>query len=75
MPGTKTIRLVFDHPQKLKQISLVFEAKEVARRQEFVLRRSSDGGSSFREIVRQLWNFSPPETMREVEDIKLKYRT
>jgi XRCC1 N terminal domain len=37
MPGTETIRLVFDHPQKLKQISLVFEEKE-ARMQEFVLR-------------------------------------
>src|SRR5437762_4744822 len=38
MPGTETIRLVFDQPQKLKQISLVFEEKEVARTQEFVLR-------------------------------------
>jgi hypothetical protein len=72
MPGTETIRLVFDQPQKLKQISLVFEEKEVARTQEFVLRWSSDGGSSFREIVRQQWNFSPPETMREVEEYQVE---
>jgi hypothetical protein len=66
-PGPQTIRLVFDQPQRLKQISLVFEEKEIPRTQEIVLRWSSDGGSSFREIVRQQWNFSPPETIREVE--------
>src|SRR5947209_2719120 len=72
MPGTETIRLVFDQPQKLKQISLVFEEKEVARTQEFVLRWSFDGGNSFREIVRQQWNFSPPETIREVEEYQVE---
>ncbi len=66
-PGRQTIRLLFDEPQKLKTISLVFEEDEVARTQEFVLRWSADGGTSFREIVRQQWNFSPPETIREVE--------
>jgi hypothetical protein len=66
-PGPQTIRLIFDQPQRLKQISLVFEEKEIARTQEFVLRWSADGGNSFREIVRQQWNFSPPETIREVE--------
>src|SRR5947209_19632971 len=67
-PGPQTIRLIFDQPQKLKQISLVFEEKETARTQGFVLRWSGNGGNSFREIVRQQWNFSPPETIREVED-------
>jgi len=70
--GTQTIRLVFDQPQTLKQISLVFEEKESARTQEFVLRWSSDSGSSFREIVRQQWNFSPPETIREVEEYQVQ---
>ena len=28
-------------------------------------------GHSFREIVRQQWNFSPPGTAREVEDYSL----
>jgi hypothetical protein len=72
MAGTQTIRLIFDQPQRLKQISLVFEEKESARTQEFVLRWSSDGGSSFREIVRQQWNFSPPETIREVEEYQVE---
>jgi hypothetical protein len=32
---------------------------------------SSDGGRSFREIVRQQWNFSPPETNRESEEFQV----
>jgi hypothetical protein len=66
--GTQTIRLIFDEPQRVKRISLVFEETETERTQEFVLRWSGDGGRSFREIVRQQWNFSPPNTLSEVED-------
>ncbi len=67
-PGTQTIRLLFDQPQRLRRISLAFEENEIKRTQEFVLRWSPDGGRSFREIVRQQWNFSPPDTIREVEE-------
>jgi len=67
-PGTQTIRLIFDEPQKLRRIWLVFEDSENTRTQEFVLRWSPDTGNSFREIVRQQWNFSSPESVREIED-------
>jgi hypothetical protein len=66
--GTQTIRLIFDQPQRLTSISLVFEEIETTRTQELVLRWSPDGGRSFREIVRQQWNFSPPNTTREIEE-------
>ena len=66
-PGTQTIRLLFDQPQRLRRISLAFEENEIKRTQEFVLRWSADDGRSFREIVRQQWNFSPPDTASEVE--------
>ena len=66
--GIQTIRLIFDEPQKLRRIWLVFEDTENARTQEFVLRWSADTEHSFREIVRQQWNFSPPNTVRETED-------
>jgi len=69
--GTQTIRLIFDEPQRLARITLVFEETETERSQEFVLRWSADGGHSFREIVRQQWNFSPPETIREVEEYQV----
>ena len=68
IPGTQAIRLVFDQPQRLRHISLVFEETETTRTQEFVLRWSPRVGHPFREIVRQQWNFSPPETTREVEE-------
>jgi hypothetical protein len=70
--GTQTIRLIFDEPQKLTRISLLFEESETERTQEFVLRWSPDGGRSFREIVRQQWNFSPPNTIREVEEYRVE---
>lgn len=71
-PGTHTIRLIFDRPQKLKRISLVFEEKETSRTQEFVLRWSPDREGTLREIVRQQWNFSPPHSTTEVEDYRVE---
>jgi len=71
-PGTQTIRLVFDEPQEIKRILLVFEEKEITRTQEFVLRASSDPGGSFREIVHQQWNFSAPTSTREIEDYRVE---
>jgi hypothetical protein len=70
--GTQTIRLLFDQPHRLKRIALVFEETETERTQEFVLRWSADDGRSFREIVRQQWNFSPPNTIREVEEYRVE---
>ena len=70
--GTQTIRLIFHEPQRLTRISLVFEETEAERTQEFVLRWSPDGGRSFREIVRQQWNFSPPDTVREVDEYRVE---
>lgn len=70
--GAQTVRLLFDKPQRLSRISLVFEESETERTQEFVLRWSPDGGRSFREIVRQQWNFSPPDTIREVEEYRVE---
>ena len=49
-------------------IALLFEETEIVRTQEFVLRWSPDGGHSFQEIVRQQWNFSPPNTTSEIEE-------
>lgn len=69
--GSQTIRLIFDHPQRIKRISLVFEESDTPRTQEFVLRWSSNGGNSFQEIVRQQWNFSPPHTRQEVEEYQV----
>jgi hypothetical protein len=67
-PGVQTVRLLFDKPQTIRRIRLAFKEQEFARTQEFVLRWSEDGGSSWKDIVRQQWNFSPPTTVDECED-------
>ena len=70
-PGAQTIRLIFDQSQTLRSMSLVFEENETGRTQEFVFRWSPDRESSFKEIVRQQWTFSPPESIREVEEYQV----
>ena len=66
--GEQTIRLLFDEPLSLRHIRLSFTEAEHERTQEFVLKWSGDGGRTYREIVRQQYHFSPPDTAREVED-------
>jgi len=70
-PGEQVIRLVFDHPQLLHHLRLVFTEAQQARTQEFVVRWSADGGQSYREVVRQQYTFSPPGTVHEVEDYQV----
>ena len=67
-PGMQIIRLIFDLPQKLSRILLVFDDTQNTRTQEFILRWSPDIEGSFREVIRQQWNFSPPDSMQETED-------
>jgi hypothetical protein len=55
--GPQTIWLRFDRPQPVRHICLRFEAAE-PRTQEFVLVSSNDGGVSYRDVVRQQYNFS-----------------
>ena len=70
-PGEQLIRLRFDEPHRLRRIHLMFQEGEQERTQEFVLRWSPDGGQSYREIVRQQFNFSPPGATREEEDYEI----
>lgn len=67
-PGEQLIRLIFLQPQRLRRIELNFVESGCERVQEYVLRWSSDGGKTFRDIVRQQWNFSPQGATSEIED-------
>jgi len=68
LPGPQTIRLLFDQPQRIRRLHLVFQEDDHERTQQFVLRWSSDGGRSYREIVRQQYNFSRPGATSESEE-------
>jgi hypothetical protein len=66
--GQQTVRLLFDKPLRVRHIRLVFQEDGQDRTHEFVLRWSSDGGQSYREIVRQQYNFSSPHNTLEREE-------
>lgn len=72
--GTQTIRLLFNQPQDISRILLSFLEHEVNRTQEYVLRWSQDYGHTFREIVRQQWNFSPEGSSAQLEDYAIKLK-
>ncbi|MDY0186062.1 MAG: hypothetical protein RBR43_09310 [Desulfuromonadaceae bacterium] len=71
-PGKQTIRLLFDNPQQLRRIWLNFVEPCTERTQEFVLRWSPDGGQSYREIIRQQWNFNPQGATSQTEDLHVE---
>jgi hypothetical protein len=67
-PGEQTVILAFDAPQSIHRVALEVEEPEVARTQELQLAVSSDGGRTYRELLRQEYNFSPPGTTLQRED-------
>jgi hypothetical protein len=69
--GEQVIRLKFDEPQTLHRIWLRFSETKIARTQQFALQWSGPGGQTFREIVRQQWNFSPAASTEEFEDYRV----
>jgi hypothetical protein len=66
--GEQTVILKFDAPQAIRRVALEVEEPGVARTQELQLAASHDGGLSYRELLRQEYNFSPPGTTFERED-------
>lgn len=65
--GEQSVTLVFDGPQTIRQIGIEVEELAVSRTQELSLSASSDGGRTYRELIRQEFNFSPPGTSFERE--------
>ena len=66
-PGEQTVTLVFDSPQTIRKIGVEAEELAVSRTQELAVSVSADGGRTYRELVRQEFNFSPPGTSFERE--------
>jgi hypothetical protein len=64
-PGPQYVRFTFYAPRTIRRVYLCIEA-DAPRTQEFVLRWSADGGVTYRDIVRQQFNFSEG-TRREEE--------
>jgi hypothetical protein len=68
---SKTIRLLFDPPQSLHRIEVLFVETARERVQEFVLRWASEVGGPLREIVRQHFHFSPGGAVQDMESFSV----
>ena len=68
MPPDPGLRITFDSPQTISRIIVLFEENDHSRTQEFALSWCPSRNSEWREIVRQQFNFSPPNTRIEREE-------
>lgn len=73
-PGEQIIRLIFDQPQTIKHIFLLFDEQVRSRTQEFVLLWRMDNEDFFREILRQQYHFSPPHSVQETENYTVELK-
>ena len=71
-PGEQTIRLLFEAPQRLRRIRLLFREENEARTQEFILRWSPTTENSWRDVVRQQYHFSPSGATEEIEEYQVE---
>lgn len=71
-PGEQTIRLLFEAPQRLRRIRLLFREDKETRTQEFILRWSPTADALSRDVVRQQYHFSPAGATEELEDYRVE---
>jgi hypothetical protein len=65
--GEQALILAFDTPQTIQEVGLETEESQASRTQVLTLSLSQDGGRTYREVLRQEFNFSPPGTTFERE--------
>ena len=66
--GEQAIVLAFDAPQTIRRVLVEINEPDISRTQEMDVSVSTDGGRTYRELVRQEYIFSPPGTSRESEE-------
>src|SRR4029434_3810833 len=71
-PGEQTIRLLFEAPQRIRRIRLLFREDKAARTQEVILRWSATADASSRDVVRQQYHFSPSGATEELEEYQVE---
>jgi hypothetical protein len=72
--GEQTLILGFDTPQSIRRVALEVEETAVPRTQELQLAASWDNGETYRELLRQEFNFAPPHTSFEREEWQVEVR-
>lgn len=67
-PGEQTVIVAFDAPQAIRTVRIEVEEPDTSRTQELDLSVSDNGGQTYRHVLRQEYNFSPPGTTMEREE-------
>jgi hypothetical protein len=71
-PGEQTLILAFDAPQSLHTVGVEIEETDETRTQELWLAASLDGGQTYRELLRQEFNFAPTGSTFEREEWNIR---
>ena len=71
-PGDQTITVAFRKACRLAKVTMQVEEREVMRTQEVQLAVSTDGGLTYRELLRQEFTFSPDGATWEDETWNLQ---
>ncbi len=66
--GEQTLVLAFDAPQSIRAIGIEVEEPSATRTNVLTSSLSEDGGRTYRERIRQEFNFSQPGTTFECEE-------
>jgi len=70
--GEQQLILAFDAPETIGTLVVEIDEPDTGRTQEMTLSVSTDGGRTYRELLRQEYTFSPPGTSREHEEWSVK---
>jgi hypothetical protein len=65
--GDQTLVLAFDTPQTIRAIGIEAEEPSATRTNVLIISLSEDGGRTYRERIRQEFNFSPGTTFEREE--------
>lgn len=65
--GEQTLVLAFDAPQTIRAIGIEAEEPSATRTNVLIISLSEDGGRTYRERIRQEFNFSPGTTFEREE--------
>lgn len=71
-PGEQTVTVAFREACRLRQVTMQVEEREVTRTQEVQLAVSTDGGLTYRELLRQEFTFSPGGATWEQENWRVQ---
>jgi hypothetical protein len=70
--AAERIQIAFDQPQSIRRLIFEAEERDRARTQEVRVEASTDGGSTYRQVLVQEYSFSPQGATFQREDLRFE---